>query len=86
MPNGNRSLQFVTSGDPNFDARLLQVRDSLWDAVLQLVFNGSSTKQPKVLFDFGGYGFKFFFPVIQSDGGFVVLFVPSIVFITYSTS
>ena len=46
----DRSLNFVTCQDPYLNSSALEIKDSLSNLFLQLVFNGSRTYQIKVNF------------------------------------
>lgn len=47
-----QSYDLIASKHPDFDVRSRQLRDGLWYSVLQLVFDGSGSKQLHLAFHF----------------------------------
>lgn len=72
------SLLFVTRQHPNLDARHLQVRNRLGNAVLQLILDGRHADKSHITFNLLVDCFKFVFAAIRSDSRFLLLSAPPI--------
>ena len=70
------SLKLVPRRNPHLNPRQLQIRDGLWHAVLQPIFNCCRTQQVQVAFNLVRNGFHSVFAVVQRNRRFFVSLVP----------